>query len=267
MQDRYWFSSNGQHLVTTSLAETNPLVRVWNARTGELRFTINDYAKRITVMQFQPGQMLLLIGSRDGTIRLWSLETGTEVARATVDAPDGPSYEAASSSDGTKVAFATSGRIHVWQVDRGEIVHAPTTLYARDPRFSADGAWLLASDEDVARIWDTTTMKVIGEFPWHFASVVSGDLSPDKKSAATYGLDNCVRLWEPLSGHEITCWKMPTGSHYPWQLRFSDDGTSLDCPGDQRLIVDMEQLISLAKTRLFRELSPAERRLFLEDIH
>src|SRR5262249_20421982 len=220
------------------------------------------YHQKITTMQFQPGRALLLIGSLDHTMRLWCLETGTEVARATVDAPDEPSYEAASTPDGTKVAFATSGRLHVWHIDRGEIVHAPTALYARGPRFSTDGSWLLAADEEVARIWDTTTMEVIGEFPWHFAAVMSGDLSPDRKLAASYGLDGWVRLWEAPGGREITHWKMP--DDYPCRrLRFSEDGSSLYCSDGRRLIVSMEQLISLATTRVFRELGPAERRRFL----
>jgi WD40 repeat protein len=264
--DRYLFSSDGRHLVATSHAETHPVVHVWDARTGRIRFTINDFTHRITAMQFHPRQDLLLIGSLDRTIRLWSLDSGAEVARATVDAPDEPSYEAASSSDGTKVAFATSGRIHVWHIDRGEIVHAPTMLDARVPRFSADGSWLLAADEDVACVWDTTTMEPIGEFPLHFANVMSGDLSPDKKLAATYGLDSYVRLWEPLGGREVTHWKMP--DNYPRRrLRFSADGAFVYCSDGQRLIVDVEKLLGLAKTRVFRELTPDERRLFLGDHH
>jgi WD40 repeat protein len=265
-QERYLFSPDGRHLVGVSHARDNPVVHVWDARTGALRFTITDHGRQVTTMQFQPGQELLLIGSFDHTIRLWSLETGTEVARATVDAPDAPSYEAAGTPDGTKVAFATSGRLHVWHVDRGEIVHAPTTLYVKDPRFSADGRWLLAADEDIARIWDTTTMERIGEFPWHFATVLSGDLSPDRTLAATYGMDGYVRLWEAPGGREITHWKIhdePLRLRTP--LRFAEAGTFLDCPDWRRRLVHMERLLSLAKTQVFRELLPEERRLFLRE--
>jgi WD40 repeat protein len=261
--ERYEFSANGQHLVGVSHAENKPLVHVWDARTGALRFVINDYSHGITTMQIQPGQGHLLVGSRDHTMRLWCLQTGKETARATIDAPDEPSYEAASSSDGTKVAFATSGRLHVWHIDRGVIVHAPTTLYARAPRFSADNRWLLAGEEDVARIWDTTTMEVIAEFPLHFAMLRSGDLSPDSKLAATNGLDNHVRLWEVPSGREITHWKI-AASNCRYPLRFSQDGAILYSPDGQRLFVNVEQLISLARTRVFRQLDPVERRLFLE---
>jgi WD40 repeat protein len=262
--ERYLFSPDGRHLVADSHAGDRPVVHVWDARTGELRFTITDYGRRITTLQFQPGRALLLVGSADRTLRLWSLETGAEVARATVDAPDEPSYEADGTADGTKVAFATSGRLHVWHIDRGEMVHAPTTLYAKGPRFSTDGHWVLAADEDVARIWDTTTMEIVGEFPWHFAMVVSGDLSPDRKLAATYGLDYCVRLWEAPGGREVTHWKIP-GNHYRCTLRFSEDGAYLYGPNGQRLIVDVQRLINLAKTRVFRALSPDERRLFLSE--
>jgi WD40 repeat protein len=264
LHERYLFSPDGRHLVAVSLPGDKPVVRVWDARTGGLRFTIDEYGQRITTLLIQPRQALLLVGSVDCTVRLWSLETGAEVARATVDAPDEPSYEAASTADGTKVAFATSGRLHVWNVDRGELVHVPTTLYARGPRFSADGRWLLAADEDVARIWDTTTMETVGEFPWHFAMVLSGDLSPASKLAATFGLDGHVRLWEAPGGREITHWKIhdpPLSLRSP--LRFSEDGTCLCSPDGRRLIVDVERLIALAKTRVFRPLSPAERRLFL----
>ncbi len=262
--NRPLFSPNGQYLVAQSHSDTNPLIKVWNARTGELLFTINDYTKTITAMQFQPGQPLLLIGSLDRTIRVWSLETGAEVARAMVNAPDGPSYEAASSADGTKVAFPTRGRLHVWHIDRGVIVSAPTTLYARGPRFSADGRWLIASDEDAARIWDTTRMELIGEFLLHFSNVASGDISSDKKFAATCGQDGYIRLWDPLTGREITHWKMPISNNHRWGVRFSEDGDSLHF-GGERLICDVEPLIALAKKRVFRELSPDERRLFLGD--
>jgi hypothetical protein len=91
---------------------------------------------------------------------------------------------------------------------------------------------------------------------------LSGDLSPDKKLAATYGLDDRVRLWEAPGGREITHWKIPDRYRRP-PLRFSEDGASLDCPDGQRRIVDVGRLISLAKTRVFRALSPVERRLFL----
>jgi WD40 repeat protein len=262
--ERYLFSPDGRYLVALSHAGDKPVIPVWDARTGSLRFAIDAYDRQITTMQFQPGNGLLLIVSVDHTIRLWSLETGAEVARATPDAPDAPSYEASGSPDGTKVAWPTSGRLHVWHVDRGEIVHAPTTLYAKDPRFSADGRWLLAGDEDVARIWDATTMEGLGEFPWHFAMVLSGDLSPDKRLAATYGMDRYVRLWEAPGGREITHWKIPEEPlclRRP--LRFAEDGDTLYSPNDRRLLVDVERLISLAKTRAFRELGQDERRLFL----
>jgi WD40 repeat protein len=262
--ERYLFSPDGRHLVAVVQADNQPVVRVWDARTGGLRFTIDAYDRRITALQFQPGRACLLVGSVDRTVRLWSMETGAEVARATVDAPDEPSYEAAATADGSKVAFATSGRLHVWHVDLGEIVHAPTTLYVKGPRFSTDCRWLLAGDEDVARFWDTTTMETVGEFPWHFAKVLSGDLSPDSKLAATYGMDGHVRLWEAPGGREITHWKTHEEPlRYRTPLRFSEDGSCLYSPDDRRLIVDVERLIALAKTRGFRPLSPAERRLFL----
>jgi WD40 repeat protein len=262
LQDQCRLSQNGRHLVTIVNVENKPVVRLWDARTGELRFTINDYSQPIVNLQFQSGPARLLIFARDHTVRLWSLETGTEVARATINAPDESWYEAASTPDGTKVAFVTSGQLHVWHTDHGMIVHARTTLYAKDPRFSADGSWLLAGNEDVARIWDTTTMEVMGEFPWHFSSILFGDLSPDRKLAATCGMDHYIRMWEAPGGREITRWKI-SSRHSRWPLRFSEDGAFLYCPDGQRRIVGVEQLISLAKTRVFRTLSPVERRLFL----
>jgi WD40 repeat protein len=264
---RHLFTCNGLHLVIVAQGEANPeanFLQIWDGRSGRLRATIEDYGKNITALQFQPGEKRLLVGCGDHTIRLLSLETGTEMARAIVDTQDAPSYEAASSADGNKVAFTTSGRIHVWHVDRGAIVQAQTTLYAKDPRFSADGGWLLALDEDVARIWDTTTMQEIGCFAWHFGTVASGDLSPDKNLAATCGADGYVRMWEPLTGREITRWKTSVPIRFHQRLRFSEDGTYL-CYDGRRLIVAVEQLVSLAKSRVCREFSEAERQLFLAE--
>ena len=72
-------------------------------------------------------------------------------------------------------------------------------------------------------------MEMIGEFPWHFTGVISGDLSPDGKLAATHGMDNRVRLWEAPGGREITHWEI-RGGYSGGRLRFSGDGAFLDCP-------------------------------------
>ena len=75
-------SSDGQRLLTGSKAE-DPTVRMWNMKTGKLLQTFLGNEGNIWSVDFLPGGKHVLSGCDDGTMRVWSIESGREVARAT----------------------------------------------------------------------------------------------------------------------------------------------------------------------------------------
>lgn len=265
-RERHVFSPDGRYLAVTGYSDRS--LTLWDADSGAELWTIDPCGKPITTLLFVSDarqRELLLVGSMDRTLRLLSLDGGRAVAGTTLDAPDGAGYGAAIAPDGSGFAFASAGKIHVWRPEGGDVVSASAKLYARGLRFSADGVWLLGIDEDVIRIWDAATLQPISEFRQHFAPVVTGDLAPDRSLAASFGQDRCVRLWEPLSGLEITQWRFPRHQERTTDvLSFSSNGTRLTLDREPPMIVPMAELLALARAWSTRELSPDERSQFID---
>jgi WD40 repeat protein len=111
------------------------------------------------------------------------------------------------------------------------------------------------------------TLQLVAEFVNHFDVIFSADISPDKTLAASFGADQRVRLWDARTGKEIAQWHLsdPTlvYNHHP--LRFSQDGRYLLMAGVAQMVVRMDDLSAMAKSRLTRALTPEEKTLFLDD--
>ena len=64
-------------------------------------------------------------------------------------------------------------------------------------------AWVTASEDDTARLWEAETGKTIASSEGHMGSVLSAAFSPDGRRVVTASYDNTARLWEVESGKTI----------------------------------------------------------------
>ncbi|OGO29359.1 MAG: hypothetical protein A2W33_05005 [Chloroflexi bacterium RBG_16_52_11] len=64
------FSPDGRLLV---VASSDALIRIWEARTGELLVTLPGHEKSVTSVAFSPDGRMLASGGLDGTLRLWGI--------------------------------------------------------------------------------------------------------------------------------------------------------------------------------------------------
>ncbi|VDK71960.1 unnamed protein product [Onchocerca ochengi] len=71
------FDKSGSYVITG--ADDN-LVKVWNVRTGLLRFTLRGHSAEISDMSVSEDNTLLGTGSVDKTIRVWCLQTAAPLA-------------------------------------------------------------------------------------------------------------------------------------------------------------------------------------------
>ncbi len=130
------------------------------------------------------------------------------------------------SPDGSTLASASSGEIHLWNAETGE--HKLTLPNGGGSVvYSPDGGTLAYGGSGGIHLWDTMTGEhklTLGEFPDHFTSVV---YSPDGSTLAgsTSNIPNEIRFWDAKTGeHKLTLDKPVPGIS---SIAYSHDGTQL----------------------------------------
>jgi WD40 repeat protein len=166
-----------------------------------------------------------------GRLVVWRIGAGRPAARTVRLTKDWNQPNGAIlSPDGTMLAVDSTGSdLAIISVRTGRVLTtlvgntAPVTSWT----FSADGALLVTGSKDgTARVWNPRTGVLLRTFD-HPDGVVSVALSPGGGTLATLDQVGIVRVWQTCDRCE-----------------------------------DPEALLALAKTRVTRTLSPAERRIF-----
>ena len=210
-------------------------IALWDTETQTKTALIGTTAHVIWTLAFSPdGQMLASGGFEDSTISLWDVQT-----QALLGGFDGHTRETRSphlavssiafSPDGKTLASGSSidCTLRLWDVaSRAQIAVLLELDTEKDDEinavaFSPDGTLLAsASDDGVVRMWNTRTLKQVGELETKSGGVTSIAFRPDGKilaalsgrpaaTARQRGGDMAIRLWEVESRKPIAA----LGSH------------------------------------------------------
>jgi WD40 repeat protein len=174
---------------------------------------------------FSPNGLLIVAGTDDGRLRVWSMLDFEEVAQLAghntmVMAVD-------FTSDGLRmISGSRDSTIHVWDGQTYEGLGLCRRNGAvLSVTFSPDDSLIASGSEDyTVRIWDAVSLEEVAHLAGHEDAVTSVAFFPDGTRIVSISHDFTVRMWnmqtyEPLPG--IQC------SGYLHAVAVSPDGTQL----------------------------------------
>jgi WD40 repeat protein len=203
---------------------------VYDAKTGQPLFELEGHTQAVRSVKFSPDGSGLITASEDGTVRRWRASTGRLEA---IFKGDSAFYDAQFSPNGKWVAARDAEVIlHVWEADTGkEVAHIEIRPKPADPlifTFSPDGECLLTAsfDTDTARLWETRTGAPLAELKGQEGEIRTLHFRPDGARVVVGSIFAPARIYATeISG-------------------------------------SLKDLVALAKRRVPRELTAAERQRY-----
>ena len=228
------FSPNGRYILTGS---DRRMAILWDRVTGKLlkKFITESF---VYFVAFSPDSSTILTSSRRGAMHLWDIKTGSMKKEISLGNLSYEAYTLAFSPDGKSIAVGLrdskavgkglwGGKFVIIESETGKLLHKHTNLrILHTAVFSPDGSSILTGSADqVARLWDASTGKVLQEFKGHSGAITSVAFSPEGKFILTGSFNGTITVWDKETGQELREFKKHTSSILA--LALNAEGTSM----------------------------------------
>jgi WD40 repeat protein len=254
--------------IQAEMVRDRPKVRVWDASAGRELVALNGDDEILTADCSQDGEHVATAtrqASGRFKICLWEVTSGKNLFTLEQQAP---CPFILCSADGQRVLGLRQDQVRIWDVQGAEVgcFDAPEngkreTLPVTFAAISPDGRLAAAVCGTEVRIWDVTTGQALSRLLGHQLAIHSAHFSADGKRVVTASTDETARVWESATGVEVYTLRGHNGVVH--DACFSPDGQTVatsSADGTARLW--RMELLSVAKGRKPRELTPQERRQF-----
>jgi WD40 repeat protein/class 3 adenylate cyclase len=255
------FSPDGTKLVSASNDWT---AKIWDVQTGSSLLTLIGHDERVSSVAWSPDGKLVATGGLDSTVKVWDARSGNIVT--TFQGAGGHFNSVAFSPDGNKIAAhnAFANTLYVWKLEQNTLLYSTTTGFAIHLAFNNDGSRIvlaqgLFSGVTAPGIFDAATGEPIMTMEGPIPDQNWVDYSPDGTRLASANQDGTATLFDAQTGKSLLT--LRAGTDPVRGLGFSPDGTRLATADDVAVrvfLLDIDDLIALAKTRVTRTLTQEE---------
>lgn len=161
-----------------------------------------------TTVALSPGGATIASGTRNGTVQLWNLETGSQVSSPMVLDTDWVRSIAFSADGKLLAAGSDRGRIHVWDAQSGVSIGDRISAHPswiRCLAFSSDGMTLVSGSNDgTLRRWDVSSGQALGRpLLGHTGPVLSVSFLSRDQIVVSASSDGTIRTWDASLGEQL----------------------------------------------------------------
>ena len=227
-------------------------VRLWDLETGT--HIILEAEHRVSSVGYSPNGTTLGIGLWDGTVQLWSLETGRTVATTALEGhSDGP-MELAFLPDGTLLASgAEDGMVRLWDVSTGvSLADLDGASVDNSMSFSPDGTvFATETPSSNLQLWDVTAGRRIATLEHRWVNSLA--FSPGGTLLASGADGGAVKLWNVSTGANLASLEGHRKAVHT--VSFSPDGMTLASGGDDGTVLLWDLQLILPHPQTLTKLS------------
>jgi len=196
------FSPDDQHAAYVC----DMTIHLCDLKTGDELMSFRGHEARIAKVGFCAAGRRIVSCSDDKTIRVWDVETGTELRRM---AHGHGVSDLAIFPDGRRVLATSADSSIVWDLETGRQVRRISRT-ASSVAVSPDGRRALFGEYMAVWLWDLERDEKIERWNAHTSPVWRVAFSPDGRRGVSTSFDKTVRIWVMPPGR-------PTGDEPPIQ--------------------------------------------------
>jgi WD40 repeat protein len=176
------------------------------------------------VVFFRDGRRFASCGC-DGTVRIWEVATGKELAR--LQGHNHPDIDCLALSPDQRhlLSGGFDHTLRLWDINTGKQLHS----FAHPDRvgsvaFTPDGRWALSGSGPTVRLWDSKDRREVHRFNGHTWGMAAVAICSDGRRAASASWDGTVRVYDLEKREEVACLRHTDAV---FAVAFSPDGSLL----------------------------------------
>jgi WD40 repeat protein len=181
---------DGQRLAT---GDYSGAVYEWTVGKDRPTTTMRGHTDDVTALQYSADGERLVSGSADRTAKIWKPASGA--LERTLELRNEVKVVAFSADRARLVTVSSPDDARVWHLGHGHAEVLKGSRWPRSASFSADGAYLVTTDEDVAALWRGHGAAGIEVLRGHDAELIDARFTDDGR-IVTAGVDGSVRVWQ-----------------------------------------------------------------------